>query len=101
MESLQSKNFVSCRTKLRTHTSRKTVSPLHAHTDSSVASVMSRVDTLPDDFKIAPADDFRFVQGHRQHILELDVSSVDLDINKDRRHGGIEEMGEIYNRSER
>lgn len=60
------------------------VSPLRAHTDSSVASVMSRVDTLPDDFKIPPADDFRFAQGHRQHILELDVGSVDLDINQDR-----------------
>lgn len=80
--------------------SRETVSPVHAHTDSSVASVMSRVDTLPDDFKIPPADDFRFAQGHRQHILELDMGSVDLDINKDRRHG-IEEMGEIYSRSER
>lgn len=55
------------------------VSPLHAHTDLSVVSIMSWVDALPDDFYIPPADDFLLAQGHSQSVLELDVGFVHLD----------------------
>lgn len=55
------------------------VSPLHAHTDLSIASIMSWVDTFPDDFQIPPADYFLFAQGDSQNVLEHNVSFIHLD----------------------
>lgn len=46
-----------------------------------VSSVLMKpgVGTLPDDFKISPADDVLFAQSHSQSVLELNVGVVYLD----------------------
>lgn len=40
---------------------------------------MSRVDTLPDDRQIPPADGLLFGQSHSQSVLEFNVGFVHLD----------------------
>lgn len=57
-------------------------SPLHVHADVSVAYVMSRIHTLPDDFQIPPADGVHSAQVHGQYVLELDVGFVHLKRKK-------------------
>lgn len=57
-------------------------SPLHVHADVSVAYVMSRIHTLPDDFQIPPADGVHSAQVHGQCVLELDVGFVHLKEEK-------------------
>lgn len=48
---------------------------------------MARVDALPDDLKIPPADDRLLAQGDSQHVPELDVGFVDL--GTERREGSL------------
>lgn len=61
-------------------------SPLHVHADVSVAYVMSRIHTLPDDFQIPPADGVHSAQVHGQCVLELDVGFVHLKRKKKENH---------------
>lgn len=57
----------------------KRLPPLHGHTDLSVANVVSRVNTNPDDLQIPPADDFLRPQTNTHSIFKLKVCSVHLD----------------------
>lgn len=58
------------------------VSPLRVHADLSVADIVTRVDALPDVFRIPPADSLSSGQGHGQSVSQLDVSFIHLDTHK-------------------
>lgn len=58
---------------------KKRLSPLHTHTDMSVANVVSWVNTNPDNFQIPPADDFLRSQTNTHSVFKLNVCSVYLD----------------------
>lgn len=54
-------------------------SPFHVGNDLSISDIVSRVDALPDNLEISPADCMLFTQTDAQSILEHNVGFIPLD----------------------